>query len=86
MRNTRRYLVILSFLNIFSKTISLRRIYPADGSHGSIADDKEASVVAYLEEFVDKLQNRGVKIAMITCGRGLSWLAGDTVPVCYSTS
>ncbi|KAL7508338.1 hypothetical protein ACHAXN_005425 [Cyclotella atomus] len=67
----------LLFRTIDHGEASFQRIYPADGSRGAIADNKKANVFAYLEEFVDKLQSKDVKIAMITCGRGLSWLAGD---------
>ena len=56
----------------------LAQIYPADGSHGSIDDSKKGLVVTHLEGFVDRLSEKGIRVVMMTCGRGLTWLAGES--------
>ena len=67
---------------VLFKTIDIGRdkldlIYPRDGGHGSIADDKKSLVVAHLEQFIDKLKVKGIQVVMMTCGRGLTWLASE---------
>jgi hypothetical protein len=57
---------------------AIAEIYPRDGGHGSISDSKKALVVTYIKEFVDKLQDRGIRVIAMTCGRGLTWLAEDS--------
>ncbi|EJK44846.1 hypothetical protein THAOC_36581 [Thalassiosira oceanica] len=56
----------------------LAQIYPADGSHGSIDDSKKGLVVSHMEGFVDRLGEKGIRVVMMTCGRGLTWLAGES--------
>lgn len=67
---------------VLFKTIDIGRdkldlIYPRDGGHGSIADDKKSLVVAHLEQFIDKVKVNGIQVVMMTCGRGLTWLASE---------
>lgn len=59
----------------------LAAIYPPDGGHGSICNSKKGLVVSHIENFADVLEGKGIKVVMMTCGRGLTWLAGDSEEV-----
>lgn len=77
---------IVNVHGVIFKTIdhgrdAIDRIYPPDGSHGSIADDKKALAVSYIENFVDRLKDKGIRVTMMTCGRGLTWLSRNTAEV-----
>jgi|AntRauTorckE5430_2_1112549.scaffolds.fasta_scaffold04377_3 hypothetical protein len=73
---------IIDVHDVLFKTIDTGRdkiklIYPRDGSHGSIADDKKELVVSHLTQFIEKLKINGVEVIMMTCGRGLTWLSRE---------